>query len=353
MKAIKNNKIFKSILSSFLAAVMALGSAAFVMPVHADAAEEPIPEYSESVSTDFNEVEGDMMLSVSGLKDPDKRTNEDGDYYVPSDYIYFGKNNKGPILWRVLSANSDSEGNEGSIFVLSEYLMSASSSGLNYDESYLSYFSDSEKHLLKTLVGGEESESSVFGKTWTDTKPSTALFALSADQVNRYLGSYSGASTLRAYTDASRAASGNWWFRSVDENGRVGYVNAAGDVLSEPNKDSVTYNNRVATNLNTSDIVYSTQIDGGWRIALINDSYRELGKTSFGAWITNMDGTKVEVSYVNALPVDNTDAMGEYVSAMITDASGNVKYYKQLSEVEGKPNGSVYCYIDFETGELK
>ena len=129
MKKITATKMIKKALGATLAAAIAWGSAFVAMPViHTHAAEES----SAVKSVQAESV--DMALGLSGLRDPVKNTGDSGDSYVPSDYIYLGNNNRGAMLWRVLSSGTDNLGNPGATFVMSEYLESASPSGKNYDE---------------------------------------------------------------------------------------------------------------------------------------------------------------------------------------------------------------------------
>ncbi len=327
MKKITVTKIFKKALGATLAASIALGSAFAVMPtLHTHAAEE------NAISKAIQTENVDIALGLGGLRDPVKNTNSSGDSYVPSDYIYFGDNNRGAILWRVLSADTDNAGNEGYVFVMSEYLEATSLAGGDYDTSYLSYFTDSEKNALVLNQGAESKEGTAYDKTWTNGAASGYLFALSADEINRFVATYSSAPVLRAYTDASRSMGGAWWLRSTADGG-VGYVSGVGEVYTETNTAQIKNYNRPAANLDPENVIYSTRVDGGWRLAVLDDAYANGPKTDFAAWITDIDGTKIEISYINARPADTSDTIGEYVSMIITDASGAVKYYKQLHEV--------------------
>ncbi len=338
MKKITATKMIKKALGATLAAAIAWGSAFVAMPViqtHAAEASSGV----KSVQTESV----DMALGLSGLRDPVKHTGDSGDSYVPSDYIYLGNNNRGAMLWRVLSSGTDNLGNPGATFVMSEYLETASFSGKNYDEAYLSYFTDTEKAVFLPYASGEGKNASAFGKEWTENVPAGVLFAPSASDVANYVASYSGAPTLRAYTDASRATAGNWWLRS-EADGGVGYVTAAGVVDTETNLSLVSNYNRIAANLDLSNVTFSTRVDGGWRLALLDTDYVEDDRFDFAAWITDIDGAVIEISYVNAKPKDVSDAIGECISVMVVDAEGNVKHYEQLGEVQSTETVNTHAY---------
>ncbi len=328
MKKITATKMIKKALGATLAAVIAMGSAFVAMPViHTHAAEENAAV--KSVQTESV----DIALGLSGLRDPMKKTSDSGDSYVPSDYIYLGNNNRGAMLWRVLSSNTDNLGNPGATFVMSEYLEAASLAGKNYDEAYLSYFTDTEKAVFLPYASEESGSSTSYGKEWTEKAPMGVLFAPSASDVANYVANYSGAPTLRAYTDASRATAGNWWLRSQADGG-VGYVTAAGVVDTETNLGLISNYNRLAANLDISNVVFSTKVDGGWRLAVLDEKYDvPVHQYDFAAWITDINGNDVKISYVNAKPKDVSDEIGEYISAIVTDADGNVKHYSQMGEV--------------------
>ena len=341
MKKIANTKILKKAIGAVLSASIALGSALVAMPVIDTHAVESGVESRQSVGVD-------MALGLGGLRDPVTHTNSSGESHVPSDYIYFGDNNRGAMLWRVLSCDTDNLGNEGAAFVMSEYLEAVSLSGKSYDEAYLSYFTDEEKAILVPYGTSESKSASAYERDWTEGAPSGYLFAPSASDVSRYVANYSGAPALRAYTDASRATSGNWWLRS-ELDGGVGYVSVAGVVDTETNVEQVSNYNRIAANLDLSDVVFSTRVDGGWRLALLDKDYDvPVHEYDFAAWITDVNGNDVTISYVNAKPKDVSDDIREMISAIITDAEGNVKHYAQMGEVSYTEEKQWYGWSDFD-----
>lgn len=71
-----------------------------------------------------------IQLGTSGISDPVKTTVENfgvywGDYWTPSDYIYFGVNSANsntPIKWQVLDADKANDGTTDGIFLLSEFV---------------------------------------------------------------------------------------------------------------------------------------------------------------------------------------------------------------------------------------
>lgn len=357
MKAIRNKKIMKGLLSAVLASAMVFNYGPMHPHVHAETLEgtgadehlhevlleggteadiEGLIDYVGGVTVDaekgFTDVLGNMTNRADSISDPLARDTSDGRQFLPSDYVFLGENSRGPILWRVLDTDLGTSGSD--LLLLSEYLMSdADTAGdADYDALYLDYFSDAEKDLMVAGEGGKY------------------LFALTAEQVNQYLATYNGA-PLKAYTDASRGTAGDWWLASSSGTGQQ-YVSVAGEIGTA---DAVARcYNRVAVQISRADVVYAARSDGGWRLSLLDSDYEALGQTTqtttlpdwgsnhqtldqyipkqydFSAWITNIDGTKVEVSYVNAKPSDAGDGMGEYISAVITDSAGKIKYYSQL-----------------------
>ena len=63
-----------------------------------------------------------IQLDTRAIKDPEPTTNDEGTYYAPGSYIYFGSNSGAPIKWRVLDADKSNVGEDG-MFLLSEYLL--------------------------------------------------------------------------------------------------------------------------------------------------------------------------------------------------------------------------------------
>lgn len=341
MKKINISKILKKTLGTALALSIALSSAFAVIPVLETHAAENGGSYSSRQS-----VSVDMALGLRGLRDPVTHTNAMGASYVPSDYIYLGDNNRGAMLWRVLDVDMDNLGNVGNMFIMSEYLEAVALAGKSYDESYLSYFTDEEKALLVPGVSDKSESVNAYGKDWTAGAPSGYLFAPSASDIANYVANYSGAPALRAYTDASRATAGNWWLRSESEGG-MGYVTAAGAVDTETNLDQVSNYNRIAANIDLSSVVFSTRVDGGWRLALLDKDYDvPVHEYDFAAWITDINGSDVKISYVNAKPKDVSDDIRELISAIITDEDGNVKHYSQMGEVEYTEKKEWYGWSD-------
>lgn len=329
MKKIIQSNTIKKVLGVALAVTMTASSLlTAVTSIHAHEEKNSVSSYAAKTT-----YSADMYLGLNGINDPVIERDSSGYRVIPSDYIYFGNNNRGAMIWRVLSAYSDNLGNEGSVFLMSEYLEPQSVSGKNYDEAYLSYFTDEEKTLLVPYGSSDGEHSSAYGLDWNTSAPSGYLFAPSASDVSSYIANYSGASALRAYTDSSRSTVGNWWLRS-EADGGVGYITSTGHVDTETNTALVKNYNRVAVNIDPSKVVLSTKVDGGLRLALLDERYSgELNSNDFAAWITDVQGSELTISYLNAKPKNVSDAMGEYISAIVVDEYGEIKYYKQLGEV--------------------
>jgi hypothetical protein len=80
-------------------------------------------------ATEGSATDKTIMLGTNGISDPVKTTVEGkGNYWTPSDYIYFGVNSGNsntPIKWRVLDVDKDNDGTMDRMFLLSEYLLAS------------------------------------------------------------------------------------------------------------------------------------------------------------------------------------------------------------------------------------
>ena len=248
MKKITQNNIIKKVLGVALALTMTASSMlTAVTSIHAHEEENSVSLHAEKTYS------ADMYLGLSGIKNPVMEKDSSGYRFVPSDYIYFGNNNRGAVIWRVLSADTDNLGNSGSVFLMSEYLESQTASGADYDKAYLSYFTDEEKSLLVPYGSTYGEYDYEYGYDWEAGAPEGYLFAPSASDVANYIANYSGAPALRAYTDSSRSTVGNWWIRSKVDDG-VGYITSTGHVETETNTALVKNYNRIATNIDPSKV---------------------------------------------------------------------------------------------------
>ena len=144
MKAIRNKKIMKGLLSAVLASAMVFNYGLMHPHVHAETLEgtgadehlhevlseggtetdiENLIDYVGGVTVDaekgFTNVSGNMTNRTDSISAPAERVTSDGTQFLPSDYVFLGENSRGPILWRVLDTDL---GAGTDLLLLSEYL---------------------------------------------------------------------------------------------------------------------------------------------------------------------------------------------------------------------------------------
>ena len=212
------------------------------------------------------------------------------------------------------------------------------------------------------------------------------IFPLSVDELESYVANYSGAPGLAATSSNGQVNSG-WWLRTayntpitvwkdatterkyiyvgrVDTNGRVG--------IEDVNNSTV--GGRYGINLEQDRVVYGEMVaENVWRLGLIEPFYYENTDKQFNAWmidvksVLNEDGDAVlqyTVGYNNAIGryypnYWDEDASEEFISVMIKDKDGNIKYYgtvdvtpqvenyNQLVEDDNKATFTLPAGVDF------
>lgn len=179
------------------------------------------------------------------------------------------------------------------------------------------------------------------------------IFPLSVDELEKYVANYSGAPGLAASSSTGLIRDG-WWLRTsydtpmdawTDDNYQrkyvfVGYVDNSGKVgIMDVNSSEI--GGRYGINLEKERIVYGEMVgSNAWRLALIDPFYQNNPDKQFNAWIKNVrmvdspvegESGKVReytISYENAIGhYREYNGLREYVSVMIKDKDGNVKYY--------------------------
>ena len=328
-----------------------------------------------------------IQLGTSGISDPTKTTVEgSGDYWTPSDYIYFGvdSGNNTPVKWRVLDADKANDGTTDGMFLLSEYLLSsrvafnnASSASNAYQGSNAqtwcssfaantSNFSTTEQTAMLGVAKNDSAASDLYGSiSWGESSLTAddKLFFLSAWELANYVGNYHQAPGLAA-TDTAQSAS-IWWLRSpyADDNGFAGVVNENGNVYTI-NVDYGQVAVRPAFNLGTSKILFTSAANGGkssgavgadaltsvsdytgneWKLTLL-DNTRSFNITS-DTTVSIERGHTADISYSGAKTGDN-----EYVSAMIVDENGTILYYGRVAQNSESGTASVAIPADLQLG---
>ena len=324
----------------------------------------PVSVFAENAST-FKAIQ----LGTDGIKDPSPTTDADGtSYYTPESYIYFGvnsANDSAPIKWRVLDADADNSGEEGSMFLLSENVLASgvqfSTTGSNkYSSSNAKSwcsafrspydadnFSETEEDAMADC-DKEDTAKTLYDTAWgTSSVPYEEMFFLSAEELAGYVANYNSGSGLIA-TDASGTAQ-DWWLRSPDagETAKAGYVSETGLVTTEAvAKEKAA---RPAMNLDTSKIHFISAAEDGksaegmdsgltavsgydgneWKLTILDEDRGFM----IGSVLQNGDGAYT-FSYEGAKTGDN-----EYISAVIVDTEANeITHYGRILQLNGTEN---------------
>ena len=311
-----------------------------------------------------------IQLGTNEISDP-KKTVEPGkgNYYTPESYVYFGTdsgNNSTPIKWRVLDADRANDKKTDGMFLLSENLLSGTTTFNRWADDGNSYQKSSAQKWCRKFVEQTQSFSAleqaamlgiaktdaaenIFNVNWggSSLTASDKLFFPSAKEIADYVGNYNGAPGLSAtYTSGN---GGRWWLRSPGGNTR----NHAGTIIDtgSVSVDGVDYIRAVrpAVNLNTNSVLFTSAAVGGkpvgevgklkpvsvsnpdeWKLTLI-DSDREwridLYYDSFHGVSVPTSGGKVSIA-CSTYGIDDD----EYVSAMILNRYNEVLYYGQIQK---------------------
>ena len=304
-----------------------------------------------------------VMPNTTGISGPTPTTTYEGTHYDPKDYIYFGMNGSDPIKWRVLDAKKANGKQTDGMFLLSEGFLE----GIQFDsdgdpnsgqtcsnewqhsdaQKWCSEFANGEDNFSPfeqaAMIGiaKRDENATLFNANWgaSELTANDKLFFLSVGELADYVANYTGAPPIQS--DAK------WWLRSPDGYGlnKIGYVLGGGSLESYPVKN--TFYARPAFNLDITNILFISQAQGGkpdgglqsvsnydgneWKLTLLDS-----GRSSFAAETTSKEGNTLTVTYSGATIGDN-----EYISALITDNSGNYTHYGRLQEVGSAASGTV------------
>ena len=335
-------------------------------------------------------TDGEMaiQLGTTAVEDPtDKQTGENT-YYAPNSYVYFGQNGSTPIKWRVLDTKTNT-GSEG-MFLLSEHLLAngvvfeeawnsddgdgqtkpndwQNSDAQNWCSSQLAkYFTAAEQGGMLEVSKTDDAVSSLYGLPWnTSSLSNEKLFFLSVQELADYVGDYDGAPGLKAtFADGS---AGVWWLRSpsarsISLSGVVNY-----DGVVKHNYVHGDWAARPAFNINLNSVLFTSAAEGGkisaafgggsggeaagsiskisttttneWKFTLKDDTRNSFNAKLSGS-STVTPGESISIEYSGATTGNN-----EYVSAMLTDASGNALYYGRLVNTSDAASGTVSMAI--------
>lgn len=345
-----------------------------------------------------------IQLGTTAIADPKKETSEteytpEGEaatYYTPRSYVYFGSNSSTPIKWRVLDNDKNNADSDG-MFLLSEYLLA---SGIPFEAAWNSddgdgqtnpnewQNSDAQKWCSEKLddyfTGAEQGGMLGVSKTdaavdglymlrWEESKLSNEkLFFLSVRELADYVGNADGVSGLIA-KDGENGSPGVWWLRSPSAY----YYSYSGVVYGDGvvSRDYVDddWAARPAFNINLDSVLFTSAAVGGkisaapgggsggeaagsiskiattttneWKFTLKDDTRNSFTANLSGS-STVTPGESITVAYSDA-----TTGPNEYVSAILTDASGKALYYGRLvntndpAAVTNPANGTVSMEI--------
>ena len=318
-----------------------------------------------------------IQLGTNSISNPTATTNNVGTYHTPNSYIYFGvnsDNNDTPIKWRVLDADKANDGKTDGMFLLSEYLLA---SDVQFDSDAIGHgsyqggiaqawcntfatsidnFSSAEQAVMFGVEKSDIAEDGLYSLSWgtSSLNESDKLFFLSTRELADYLVNYN--SQKLATTDTAQNK-GHWWLRS--SYGLSKYY--AGAVLDTGSGYyfyiTRSHGARPAFNLNSEAVLFtSAALDGKpdgfnavpeytgkeWKLTL-KDSSRRFSASANSTKVKT--GESLSVTYSGAGTGEN-----EYVSAMITDGSGNILYYGRIAQNSASGTADVTIPTDLANG---
>ena len=325
-----------------------------------------------------------IQLGAGVLVGPKEKTDASGRYYEPGSYVWFGANGAPgkPIKWRVLDAANANDGRTAGMFLLSEHLLA---SGVSFQASYhyvssechrgphtddhtdcvtanvyqgsdaqewckgfaskTSNFSEAEQGAMLGVAKKDGDENDLYGLSWKTSELTTKdkMFFLSVRELADHVGNYDKAPGLAASFDDGSA--GAWWLRSPYANDTIG----AGMVYEDGrvNHDNVSHARAVrpAFNLDLGSVLFTSAAVGGKISGAAGaDALEEVGKNAGNEWkVTLKDDSRVNFSASMTAASEKEVTFSwegaktgrdEWISAVITDADGNVKYYGRVAQAE-------------------
>ena len=305
-----------------------------------------------------------IMKSATGIESPEAERipgkGNEATNYSPKDYVWFGsESGTAPIKWRVLDASTTNT-NKSGMFILSESMLANNlkfnDQGQDDSDDWQGSVAQEWCSLYATETNFNSVElDSIISATkadpqfWDDNNstyytwnPSALnnekLFFLSRQEVEEYLSTHEGGDALKNSEDSS------WWIRSgnnaywnAEKNGNYsGVVNKDGATISA--LVDATASARPATNLNLSNVAFTSKATGGktstalveitayngneWKVTLYDSS-----RSAFTATATTKSGNTLMVSYTNAVT-----GVNEYISVIIADDKGDYTHYGRIAQ---------------------
>ena len=239
-------------------------------------------------------------------------------------YVYLGG-----ILWRVIGVSGDR------YLLISADVLDGTKTwndAKNYCGTVYGGFTQLEKNAVESTTKTNDAAYDIYAAS---NLSGAKLFLLSASEAKKYFSSS---------VNADRQP-GGWWLRSPHSNDeyQAGCVDGDGSLFYFYVSNGKRYGSRPAFVLNRSSVLFESAAAGGKsdangsfstytvptttvdrKLTLLDSSRSGFSATSGSATVA--PGGTLEVTYLGA-----KTGTGEYVSAMLCDASGNPLYYASLT----------------------
>ena len=355
MKGKLNSRIRKRVIAYCLAGIMSVSLLA-VPSVKADAAASKKSMNLVNTTNPTGSVTGGGVDHIYFGTYSQTTNNFDGRFRV----LDSSKTNTGAKGMFLLSENALGEANgTGAGDIIFRPTGSKAYSGSNVQSwctsFYNSTFSSIEKNAILATTKGDASYEGRSG-----VKSETAEGVLNGDKV--FLPSYEEVynSSYGFDSDASRKISFmkvdgtempvNWWTRSpYTANNNCLMVNTSGKATYKSVNNGLCV--RPAFNLNTSNVIFTSAATGGkssgsvgsnalsavnsysgtdWKLTL-----KDSNRSNFNASFVSVNNDVVTVNYSGASYGSN-----EYVSAIIVNSSGDIKYYGRIKQFSSSGSAS-------------
>lgn len=323
-----------------------------------------------------------IMPGVAGLSDPTPTTNDQGTYYSPSGYIFFGTNGGTPIRWQVLDADKANDKSTPAMFLLSENLVakvifeeegqSDDGDGQTYPNEWQhsdaqkwcrdfasnsSNFSALEQSLMLGIAKTDVAESSLYDVNWAESRLTTddKMFFLSVRELAEYVGDYNGApgQWVPFYDGVA-----TWWLRSPSTvNGMIhgGYVDGYGvhaGLAFVENKNGA----RPAFNLDLNSVLFTSAAKNGKP----DGGLQPISDQTGNEWkLTLKDSSRNSFTIVNVQRIEDAVTVyyngakagaNEYVSALIMDDTGAYTHYGRLAQVGASAGMATFTLPELAEG---
>ncbi len=284
-------------------------------------------------------IEKNIMLGVSAL------SGYDNGY----DYIYYGTYNNNPVKWRILDTAykyDKTDSSKTSMLALSENTL-----GTTKFSSEMAWNGSTAQNWCSNMYSsafGANEQKYILQTNSDDILNNDRLFFLSLREATN--SAYFADKNAIMATDL-RGVAVRWWLRSPASSTPglklVYYIDEIGFIVST--LSNTDYSARPAFNLDLSSVLFTSAANGKkatsvgklsanadntgneYKLTMKDDTRNE-----FTAKASDVSGNRVTVSYTNA-----TVGANEYISAIITNADGDVTRYGRLANVESESGTAV------------